>query len=364
MKCKNCGNILENDVMFCHLCGSGDLEPLNKPVKMCVNNQVNIQVNNQDVNQDNLNNNIYQNINNENKVKNKKNNKIFGWIYITLSFISIIVLMVLFFKTGIDTKVNGDYDGATSEEFKTYMEENDYTITDLSNTNSSYSYADAYYVARKNNNSYSVIYIYSENDDVMIDNSYNNIKNSIIKSESSLSTQKKEISTSNFSKYSSVTNNDYKIVAKTNNTIMYSTVNNRYKERIDKIFNDLGYSYTFYSSLGNSIIYLLLMILIITLLSIVSLWKIFKKAGRKGIYSLIPFYNMYCLSDMLIGNGWFFLISLIPIVNLIFIIFLYYKLGKMFGKNNCFIIGLIFLPLLFMALLAFDNSDYLGIKRI
>jgi len=110
-------------------------------------------------------------------------------------------------------------------------------------------------------------------------------------------------------------------------------------------------------------IFIILDLVSINLLFIVSLWKIFKKTGRKGFISLIPIYNLYCLTRIIIGNGWLFLILLIPLVNLIFLIYLGYKLAKIFGKSIWFAIGIIFLGIIFIPLLAFDDSIYLGIKK-
>lgn len=110
-------------------------------------------------------------------------------------------------------------------------------------------------------------------------------------------------------------------------------------------------------------IFIILNFITISILLIVSLWKIFKKTGRKGFISLIPIYNLYSLTRIIIGNGWLFLVLFIPVINIIFLIYLYYKLAKIFGKNIWFAIGLIFLGIVFIPLLAFDDSVYLGIKK-
>ena len=95
-----------------------------------------------------------------------------------------------------------------------------------------------------------------------------------------------------------------------------------------------------------------------------SIWKIFVKTGRKGIISLIPIYNLYLLSKIIIGNGWLFILIFIPIIGLLYYLYFSYKLGKLFGKDIKFILGLMFLGSLFIPILSYDNSDYLGIKKI
>lgn len=90
------------------------------------------------------------------------------------------------------------------------------------------------------------------------------------------------------------------------------------------------------------------------------MWKIFVKAGEPGWASIVPFYNTYVLFKITWGNGWLFLLSLIPVVNAVILIITYVKLAQAFGKGTGFILGLIFLSPIFLPILAFDSSDYIG----
>ncbi len=98
----------------------------------------------------------------------------------------------------------------------------------------------------------------------------------------------------------------------------------------------------------------------VLVLAIVALWKIFVKAGKPGWASIIPFYNYYCMFDIAMGNGWLFLLMFIPIVNIIMSIFVMYKLAQAFGKGIGFTLGLIFLSLIFICILAFGDAEYIG----
>jgi hypothetical protein len=49
---------------------------------------------------------------------------------------------------------------------------------------------------------------------------------------------------------------------------------------------------------------------------------------------------------------------LIPFVNFIIIILLYLQLAKAFGKDTGFGLGLVFLPIIFLPMLAFGKSQY------
>lgn len=103
--------------------------------------------------------------------------------------------------------------------------------------------------------------------------------------------------------------------------------------------------------------------LALTVLLLVSLWKVFVKAGKPGWAAIIPFYNNYCLFDMTFGNGWLFLVTFVPCVNVIMLIIAYVKLAKAFGQSTGFAVGLIFLPIIFMPILAFGDAQYMGVPE-
>ncbi len=94
--------------------------------------------------------------------------------------------------------------------------------------------------------------------------------------------------------------------------------------------------------------------------SILINWKIFEKAGFAGWKCLIPFYNNYCLADMVFHSGIMFLLLFIPGVNIIFALILTFKMAGVFGKGAGFGLGLIFLPIIFMPILAFGKAEYVG----
>ena len=79
-----------------------------------------------------------------------------------------------------------------------------------------------------------------------------------------------------------------------------------------------------------------LIVLILAVTSIVSIWRIFEKAGDKGWKSLIPLYNTYTLFKVAGYNGWMFLLLIIPIVNLVIFVLLSLKLAERFGKSTLF----------------------------
>lgn len=82
-----------------------------------------------------------------------------------------------------------------------------------------------------------------------------------------------------------------------------------------------------------------ILVLVIAVIMIVANWKIYTKAGKPGWASIVPFYNMYVMYEIAGMNGWMFLLTFIPIVNIVIQIMLYLNLAKKFGKSTGFAIG-------------------------
>ena len=79
--------------------------------------------------------------------------------------------------------------------------------------------------------------------------------------------------------------------------------------------------------------------LIVSIPAIIALWKVYTKAGEPGWKILIPIYDLYTLCKIADGNGWKFLLFLIPFVNIVCAIILNIRLAKSFGKGVGFGIG-------------------------
>ena len=97
---------------------------------------------------------------------------------------------------------------------------------------------------------------------------------------------------------------------------------------------------------------------VVLFICIVSMWGTLKKTRNKGWISLIPFYNIGCLSKDVLGSAWYSLLLLVPIGNVIFMFMLYYNLAKVFNKKSYYCILMMFIPTVLWPLLAFDDSEY------
>ncbi len=105
---------------------------------------------------------------------------------------------------------------------------------------------------------------------------------------------------------------------------------------------------------------LMVPVLIIGVILIISLWKIFQKAGYQGWEAIIPIYNIYILLKIVGKPWWWLLLMCIPYVGLVWQIWSYNMLSKSFGKTEGFTAGLVLLPFIFFPILGFGDARYLG----
>ena len=89
------------------------------------------------------------------------------------------------------------------------------------------------------------------------------------------------------------------------------------------------------------------------------LYKIFQKAGRDDAWAaFIPIYNTIVLVDILKKPIWWFILLMIPFVNIIFAIMLTDRLSKFFGKDILMTLLLLVLPFIGLPILAFGDAAY------
>jgi hypothetical protein len=98
----------------------------------------------------------------------------------------------------------------------------------------------------------------------------------------------------------------------------------------------------------------------IAIIELISLWKVFEKAGQPGWAALIPFYNIYIMTRIAGKPAIWTLWCVIPFINLVFIVWLYNIFCKSFGKDEAFTVGFIILPVIFWPILGFGPAKYLG----
>lgn len=143
------------------------------------------------------------------------------------------------------------------------------------------------------------------------------------------------------------------------------------------------------AALGMSIFIALYIALAIWVLYIIAFWKVFTKAGEPGWKSIIPIYNIYIFFKITWKKTvWFWVLLACSVVYAIMISFGYNSNGSMnivgylatipslaaavisiiqlvkasyaYGHGAGFAVGLVFLDWIFLLVLGFGSSQYIG----
>ncbi|MCU9534043.1 DUF5684 domain-containing protein [Streptococcus sp. CSL10205-OR2] len=118
-----------------------------------------------------------------------------------------------------------------------------------------------------------------------------------------------------------------------------------------------------YTGLIIVLLYILLSLLFLNILTLIGAWRTFEKANEPGWKVLIPIYNLYILSKIIYGNGWQFVLLLIPVINIYYSIRFSLDMAKSYGKSTAFGIGIFLLSPLFISIIGYGASEYQGVQR-
>lgn len=84
--------------------------------------------------------------------------------------------------------------------------------------------------------------------------------------------------------------------------------------------------------------------------------NIFKKTGKRPELSYLPIYNLLILLDVCQMFRLYFILLLLPIVNVLVIMLMLYRLSIVFLTKKSFALGLILLPVLFLPVLNYSKN--------
>jgi len=93
---------------------------------------------------------------------------------------------------------------------------------------------------------------------------------------------------------------------------------------------------------------------------IAALWMVFVKGGRPGWAAIIPIYNIYVMIKVAGRPGWWWILFIVPLVNIVIAIIVYLDLAKSFNRSTGFGVGLFFLSFIFIPILGFGPATYVG----
>ena len=101
----------------------------------------------------------------------------------------------------------------------------------------------------------------------------------------------------------------------------------------------------------------------LVVLAIVGVWKVFTKAGHPGWAAFVPFYNVYIMLKIAGRPGWWLLLFLVPVVNVVIAIIMSIDIAKAFGKGTGFGVGLALLGSIFYPILGLGDATYQGVPK-
>ncbi len=104
--------------------------------------------------------------------------------------------------------------------------------------------------------------------------------------------------------------------------------------------------------------------IIAAIMAIVGTWKMFEKANLPGWGTLIPFYNIYLFIKLAGRPGRWFLLLLVPFVNIVIGLILNFDIAKRFGKGFGYGLGVLFLYPIFAMILGFGDAKYHPVEEI
>lgn len=90
------------------------------------------------------------------------------------------------------------------------------------------------------------------------------------------------------------------------------------------------------------------------------LMGVFAKAGKPGWAAFVPVYNTIVLLEVVGRPLWWFLLMLVPGVNIVVLVIVMNDLAKSFGQGTGFTVGLVLLSVVFFYVLWLGSSTYRG----
>lgn len=272
----------------------------------------------------------------------KRTNSRFG-VYLAILFNIIFIFVGVFIFNGTRFP-----EVISSHDFKEYLSSKGCTFSDSKEADN-YKGIDTFLVSDLENCHFAISYM-TFNDVLVRDNFFEIVKDDVLNNNLNVKV-KSEKDFGIFYKYSeSLSSGDYYKAAVLNgNSILYASGEERFQSDIKAMFDYFGYNYDFN-------IWFIFSILVLSYLFLsICLFGIFRKFKDDKKIAFIPVYNVIYLVKKVFGDGLYSIILLIPFINVLFWFILLYRLGKMFKLNNYQTVLLMFLPLVFLPILAYGN---------
>ncbi len=109
---------------------------------------------------------------------------------------------------------------------------------------------------------------------------------------------------------------------------------------------------------GGSAVVWLIIGLVWAVFMLVAGWKMFEKAGQPGWLAIIPVVATFGLLQIVKRPLWWFILLLIPIVNIVVVVIVLIDLAHAFGKGVGMAVLLVFFTPIGYLMLGFGDAEY------
>jgi cellulose synthase/poly-beta-1,6-N-acetylglucosamine synthase-like glycosyltransferase len=99
------------------------------------------------------------------------------------------------------------------------------------------------------------------------------------------------------------------------------------------------------------------------IIPLIGMWKLFEKAGKPGWAAIIPFYNLYVLTEIAGMDVMWFILLLVPCVQYVAIFVVMINVAKNFGKDTTYGVLMALFAFIFVPMLGFSNARYTPMKH-
>jgi hypothetical protein len=103
--------------------------------------------------------------------------------------------------------------------------------------------------------------------------------------------------------------------------------------------------------------------LAIMIIPMIGLWKMFEKAGRPGWAAIVPFYNYFILTEIAGMDIMWFILLLVPCVNIYAAFMIMINVAQNFGKDTMYGVLMALFPYIFIPMLGFSDAKYTPMKH-
>ena len=112
---------------------------------------------------------------------------------------------------------------------------------------------------------------------------------------------------------------------------------------------------------GGLFMIIMLFTIAVTVISVVSMWRLFVKAGKPGWAALVPVYNIIVMLEIAGKPLWWVAMFFLPVANVVFSILAYIDFAKAYGKDTAWGVLLAFFTPIVAPIMAFSKStQYVG----